>query len=467
MDKDVHVKIKEGNIMIINHNMMAMNANRMANINSNSAAKSMAKLSSGLRINSAADDAAGLAISEKMKGQINGLDQASSNAQNGISLVQTAEGALNETTSILQRMRELAVQSANDTNTADDRSALQTEVTQLTSEIDRIANTTEFNTKKLLNGSSGLNVADGTIVGNASTTAATKQGTYTVNATAATLATAATTATLTADTAGATVTASGTVTVNGVTITVGASDTYQDVADKINASVSGVTADFSGAGSTLCIKTNDVGAAQSLKISDSAAGMFGVDFNTAAVTYNGTNASGLTDTNFGTGATCTYNGNTVSVHGGIGDGLTFKLLSKASNTTITVNGSLTLQIGANANQTMGVSISAMGAQNLGVANLDVTTQTGAEAALDLVDKATSSVSSERAKLGAYQNRLEHTINNLGTASQNLTSAQSQIADVDIAKEIAEYSKNNVLSQAAQAMLAQANQQSQQVLQLLR
>jgi flagellin len=148
---DAYLKFKEEFIMIINHNMMAMNANRMANVNQTNASKAMAKLSSGLRINSAADDAAGLAISEKMKGQINGLNQASSNAQDGVSLVQTADGALNETTSVLQRMRELAVQEANDTNTTADRQAIQTETTQLIGQIDNIANTTQFNTKNLLN----------------------------------------------------------------------------------------------------------------------------------------------------------------------------------------------------------------------------------------------------------------------------------------------------------------------------
>src|SRR5665648_1288278 len=157
------IKIKEEFIMIINHNMGAMNANRNMNINAGAASKSMQKLSSGLRINSAADDAAGLAISEKMRGQIRGLDKASANAQGGISMIQTGEGALNETTSILQRMRELAVQGSNDTNTTDDRTQIQKEMNQLTSEVSRIGNNTEFNTQKLLNGTSGA-VTGGTII---------------------------------------------------------------------------------------------------------------------------------------------------------------------------------------------------------------------------------------------------------------------------------------------------------------
>ncbi|WP_238883198.1 flagellin [Clostridium sp. YIM B02551] len=274
--------------MIINHNLNAMNAHRNMGINIGNAGKSMEKLSSGLRINRAGDDAAGLAISEKMRGQIRGLDQASRNSQDGISLIQTAEGALNETHSILQRMRELAVQSTNDTNVSADRSQIQLEVSQLKNEINRIASQTEFNTKKLLTG-------------------------------------------------------------------------------------------------------------------------------------------------------------------------------KASN--------VVFQVGANSGQTIKLAIKTMNAQALSVNNVDVRGLTsGAKSItgqIDTINKAINTVSSERAKLGSYQNRLEHTIANLNTSSENLQAAESRVRDVDMAKEMMNYSKNNILQQAAQAMLAQANQTPQGVLQLLR
>jgi flagellin len=452
----------------INHNIAALNTYRQLTSNNSVQQKSLAKLSSGLRINTAADDAAGLAISEKMRGQIRGLDMASKNAQDGISMIQTAEGGLNETHSILQRMRELAVQASNDTNTATDRDEIQKEMNQLLDEVDRIANNTEFNTKKLLNGGIGLKVADGSIVGNAQSTSDTKQGTYTVDATNATLATHATTGALGTDVEkGDTVGAAGTLTINGVDISVSATDTYEDVADKINAGVSGVVAEFD-TNDQLVIRSNELGAGAQLDITESAAGVINdaTDW-TGGTTINGTNASGLAAANFGTGATLTYDANKVIVSGGDADGLTFELKDNTSNTTITVNGSLSFHIGSNKNQTMNATINAMDSSSLGISNLDVTTTTGAEGAITDINDAIETVSAERSKLGAYQNRLEHTVNNLGTSSENLSAAESRIRDVDMAKEMMEFTKTNILSQAAQAMLAQANQMPQGVLQLLR
>ncbi|MCM3454370.1 flagellin Hag [Heyndrickxia oleronia] len=271
--------------MRINHNIAALNTYRQLGAANDAQSKSMEKLSSGLRINRAGDDAAGLAISEKMRGQIRGLDMAAKNSQDGISLIQTAEGALNETHAILQRMRELAVQGGNDTNVTADREAIQDELNQLMSEIDRIADTTEFNTQNLLGGS------------------------------------------------------------------------------------------FSG----------------------------------------------------------------------------------------------TLQIGANDGQIINIGISAMNTSGLGIStgNIAVSTNAAASTAISALDSAIAAVSTQRSKLGAYQNRLEHTINNLSTSSENLTAAESRVRDVDMAKEMMAQTKNSILSQAAQAMLAQANQQPQGVLQLLR
>jgi flagellin len=437
--------------MIINHNMMAMNANRMANINQSNASKAMAQLSSGLRINGAADDASGLAISEKMKGQINGLNQASSNAQNGISLAQTAEGALNETTSVLQRMRELAVQSANDTNTTADRQAIQTETDQLTAQIDNIGNTTQFNTKNLLNGGAGVTgtstlAADSVIGG----TAATTDGSSVV-VSAATLSTNAT-ATRAGIFTGGVSTAAATLNVNGTNFSFAIGTTSAQALQAINNAGLGVTATASA--TDLTLTSNALGSAATFKSDAVAQGV--------TVASTGTDATITT-----VSGNYTAQGNVVTMTSGASQGLQMNIGSIAASTFNVKNNSLSMQIGANSGQTMAISINSMTSTALGVNGLNLTTQAGAQSAMDAIDKATATVSTERAKLGAYQNRLESTINNLGTSSQNLTSAQSQIADVDMAATMAEFSKDNVESQAAQAMLAQANQQPQQVLQLLR
>jgi len=284
--------------MIINHNMRAMNAQRNLAINTNSAAKSMEKLSSGLRINRAGDDAAGLSISEKMRAQIRGLDKASDNAQDGISMIQTAEGALNETHSILQRMRELATQAANDTNVTVDRESIKDELEQLSQEVTRIGTQTQFNTKNILNG------------GQADTTVAAKTDVTAVN----------------------------------------------------------------------------------------------------------------------------------------------------------------LQVGANCGQAITVTFSAMNADTLGVSvgknDIKVDSYANATKAICTINDAIEAVSKERSKYGAVQNRLEHTIANVDNASENLQAAESRIRDVDMAAEMLTYSKNNILQQAAQAMLGQANSSTQSVLQLL-
>ncbi len=470
--------------MIINHNLAANNAIRNMNTNSLNASKSMQKLSSGLRINNAADDAAGLAISEKMRGQIRGLDQASSNAQDAISLIGTAEGALNETHSILQRMRELSVQAATDTNTATDRSEIQKEVSQLTQEIDRIANTTEFNTKKLLTGDVGVKVSDGKILTQVNTTAETKSGTLTLdNAVAATLATKATgTWGMGAGTTTAATDGTLNITANGNTYNIGfsAGQTFEDIAKQISSTVNGYSATFDNTSGDLVIKSNEANADQSFTMVEATAGSLvaASDFTSGGAdevtTTAGSNASGLAASG-ATGIAFSYKGDQVTVTAGDFKGLSFTLApanagdtTVATNTkTITVSDSLTFQIGANKDQNLSLAINAMDSQNLGVSGIDVTTQAGANNAIELVNNAIETVSSERSKLGAYQNRLEHTIANLGTSSENLTSSESRIRDVDMAKEMSTFSKNNILAQAAQAMLAQANQQPQQVLQLLK
>ncbi|UXJ69540.1 flagellin Hag [Lysinibacillus fusiformis] len=313
--------------MRIQHNISALNTHRNLAFNNSQSAKNLEKLSSGYKINRAGDDAAGLAISEKMRAQIKGLDMATKNSQDSISLIQTAEGALNETHAILQRMRELAVQSRNDTNENTDRAFVQDEITQLKSEIDRIATTTEFNEKTLLNGN-----LDG-----APATAYAK----------ATVATTPSTGTATAPN------------------------------------------------------------------NDGKAGVAG---------------SGAYQT----------------------------------------SGTLTFQIGANQGQTMELDIKDMRTAALatGLDTINLSTGAGASAAISVIDAAVKTVSTQRSSLGAVQNRLEHTINNLGAASENLTAAESRIRDTDMAAEMMAFTKNNILTQAAQSMLAQANQQPQGVLQLL-
>lgn len=378
-----------------------MNSHRQLNFNNTQSAKNMEKLSSGFRINRAGDDAAGLAISEKMRGQIRGLNMASKNAQDSISLIQTAEGALNETHSILQRMRELAVQSANDTNTTSDRKEIQKEIDQLTAEIDRIGNTTEFNTQKLLNGEkAGLRDA--------------VEAEFTLQ-----------------------------------------NNSRAEVSLDLDSLSSGQKG-FSGTGTVIITKTGvDTSGKATYDVQDPLGTLPGVDLSSGKISATG--LSGITITNIDkldTGESVT-----VSIKG-----------ADAGNKN--VSGSLSMQIGANTGQNILIGIEDMRAEAIGVRNasgntLDVTDAKKASAAITTINNAIETVSAQRSKLGAFQNRLEHTINNLGTASENLQAAESRIRDVDMAKEMMTFTKNNILTQAAQAMLAQANQQPQGVLQLLR
>nr|WP_309098565.1 flagellin [Fredinandcohnia onubensis] len=376
-----------------------------------------------------------------------------------ISLIQTAEGALNETHSILQRMRELAVQSSNDTNTTTDRSEIQKEINQLVEEIDRIGNTTEFNTKKLING--GANVS-GT-VGSNLTGIEVVGGTGDTTVGASITLTAVTDATKAAETksgaftTGAVAGSALSFTVNGTSFSFAVGTTNEKVAETINDAGLGVTASFTAA--DLTITSNTAGSASKLSttLSGSLVTTAGTD---ATVTLSG-------------GEQYSAQGNNVTIESGNAKGLEFTvsqdLSSLSANNTITVasNGTLNFQIGANENQEMNISIKDMRSGALGVSGIDVTSQTSASTAITTINKAIETVSGERSKLGAYQNRLDHTINNLGTSSENLTAAESRIRDVDMAKEMMEQTKNSILSQAAQAMLAQANQQPQGVLQLLR
>ncbi|GFR36113.1 flagellin N-terminal helical domain-containing protein [Thermobrachium celere] len=459
--------------MIINHNLNAMNAHRQLGINTVNAGKSMEKLSSGLRINRAGDDAAGLAISEKMRAQIRGLDQAARNSQDAISLIQTAEGALNETHSILQRMRELAVQASNGTATDDDRNAIQDEINQLISEIDRIGETTEFNTKKLLNGSQTQNVTITTNNSNIkSFTAfnAVLEGTD-YNVSVANVSKAA-----------ANLNSAGNTGLQAEDITFSGGN--YDVGDKIEIVVS----DGSAAGlKNLTLKVNGVSIDTITNHDVTTDATFdsgnGYELTVAANSFNTELGSGNGTVQFDfaieadyeitKGSATLFSATNLQTTDGnlrLGDfrATVDKTLVANATNAVTVNGkALEFQIGANENQTTSLSISDMRSAALGIQGLDVNDQVSAKAAISTIDNAIKKVSDERAKLGANQNRLEHTINNLGTSSENLQAAESRIRDVDMAKEMMTFSKNNILAQAAQAMLAQANQQPQGVLQLLR
>ncbi|AIQ38209.1 hypothetical protein R50345_28575 [Paenibacillus sp. FSL R5-0345] len=453
--------------MIINHNIAALNTHRQLGANTAATSKNIEKLSSGLRINRAGDDAAGLAISEKMRGQIRGLDQASRNSQDGISLIQTAEGALNETHSILQRMRELAVQSGNDTNTLDDRKEIQKEVEQLKSEINRISETTEFNTQKLLNGSLGVTgtSTDKTKVDITSATGLAK-GNYTV--TVDTVATKASAAAGTLDLSGGVDVSGKELVINGTKIDFSGmtAATTQDVVNKINE-----YKDKTGVQAT--VSTNFVKLDQTEFGSISNITVGGAD----AADFGGTVAAGVDAVATvvgpnGASEQVTGIGQSVGFHGAE---FIANATTATDSATITVaGGGATLQIGANKDQSMTIDVNEVSSNTLGdkannklVKDVSLLTQSGSNDALKVLDEAMKQVSGERSKLGAFQNRLEHTINNLGASSENLTAAESRVRDVDMAKEMMNQTKNNILAQAAQAMLAQANQQPQGVLQLLR
>lgn len=385
--------------MRINHNIAALNTYRQLSSANTGQSKSMEKLSSGLRINRAGDDAAGLAISEKMRGQIRGLEQASRNSQDGISLIQTAEGALNETHSILQRMRELSVQSSNDTLIKDDRDKIQSEMDELSKEVTRISDTTEFNTQNLL---------DGTFSGEFHIGANKNQNiSLAINGMdAGDLAVAASTKTFSTFDGDIDITKTTTATVSFAvktnTATVSAGNTLSATINVDSANVITITLGATTAGASTLAASAAVALINS---NTSAAALASAQVNTA------------------------------------GDGTI-----SAAVTAAAITGATTFDL------TKGI---------------DVNTQSAANAAITVIDNAIKSVSNERSKLGSYQNRLEHTINNLGTSAENLTAAESRVRDVDMAKEMMSQTKNSILAQAAQAMLAQANQQPQGVLQLLR
>ena len=542
--------------LVVQHNLSAINANNKMNANVSGLKKATEKLSSGYQINRAGDNAAGLAISEKMRSQIRGLAQATKNANDGISLIQTAEGGLNETHSILQRMRELAVQSANGTYTEDDRAAIQKEATALTKEIDRISQATEYNTMKLLDGSLGAGGNSntfGALYGMCENIDAIGGGRISTTSSVVGMQIAFSTSASGVggenavwDSSGLKVTLNlvanksytdaeinkliqnATVPKNdGMSAPVGqitfkseygiitaadgatTAETVAGIRDTGSADLSTIVADGAkggiGSSDKITLIANSYGAtglneALAAKITikaDVAAGKENVTVETPTdVTGSGTGAQitlhlstgvqysekdienllkqagydytvQLTDDKNPDGANdgkllINKNGETtvdIDLSGGVGLGKNF---------TGGVGKGLTFQIGANGveDQRVTLNVEDMSSTSLGVADVDLTDQDNANKAIELLDNAISTVSLQRADLGALQNRLEYTVNNLTTTEENLTNAESQIRDTDMATEMINYTKFNILQQASQAMLAQANQQPQAVLQLL-
>ena len=518
--------------MRINTNISAMNTYSRLTAANNSKSGSLAKLSSGLRINKAGDDAAGLAISEKMRGQIGGLKQATRNAQDAISLIQTAEGGLNETHSILNRMRDLSVQSASDTNTDSDRGEIQKEMDQLAKEITRISNTTEFNTQNLLNGgitdtkfhigaNKGQNIelklnamdakslgvardtvvatqkgeVGGAVVGSVKFNeevgvAVEKDAVINLTYTEAKLAQAATSGSVKssglATEAGLGTALTGgkqiTITVDGgseKTITFDATDTtWTKVVDKIKAGLDteaskvSITANDTDG---LVITSNSKGKNSSIAIAGNDANSL---FSTAAIAGKDATAAESAKVTFTSGTngrqqSINVEGNekTLKITDGLFKGTEVTLADGKKASDIEKNianktDTFTIDTKTNAASEAKFSGGAKTDDAVTPAGIDVSSQEAADAAIKTIDEAIATVSSERSKLGSIQNRLDHTINNLTATAENLSEAESRIRDVDMAEEMMEFTKSNILSQAATSMLAQANQMPQGVLQLL-
>ena len=496
-------QFKEEYIMVVQHNLTAMNSNRMLGLTTASQAKSTEKLSSGYKINRAADDAAGLSISEKMRKQIRGLTQASSNAQDGISTVQTAEGALNEVQDMLQRMNELAVKAANGTQSEDDRSYIQNEIDQLTTEIDRVAETTKFNETYLLKG-------DRFASKEYSYAYAEFKNDATASVTMSTTPDATTKATLTVafdkDASSADQNAvANAIKKSGITVKVTKHwDAANSKAADSTASIS-LNGDAAGIYKVAAVKDDptkfDITTADGTKVATvtvggtfdkaTAEGDDGQSVTSSAITAtastaatkkgesakyydkdgNGIAANAL-NKYFQTDAqgNITARGDAPTVYDAVGLATTLDDENVTSTQDITGSLKLSLHVGADAtsNNQITVKLEAMSAKGLGVNGLKVdgTDDTNAKNAIETIKESIQKVSTQRSALGAVQNRLEHTISNLDNVVENTTSAESQIRDTDMATEMVKYSNNNILSQAGQAMLAQANQSNQGVLSLL-
>lgn len=474
--------------MVVQHNLQAMNANRMLNVTTENQTKATEKLSSGYKINRAADDAAGLAISEKMRKQIRGLDQASANAQDGISSVQTAEGALTEIHSMLQRMNELAVQAANGTNSQTDRESIQDEIAELTTEIDRVAETTKFNETYLLKGNGKtctltIDAKNAGITGRLRgvgsgtatfTMAALKYGDkinigakgYTIGTTISVITQKVTTGSLTS------------ITINGITYTITTTYNGKAVTSTTDDMLAEhlITAQYAAGliadGDTVIYGTQTYVAMKDKDgngVGDNDASVITATKAYKLIAHELKLASSIGCDPGSEAVVNTLSTGVVSEYRkGVCTQVSFKI--QEAEVVGTQGLQMTLHVGSDANEKnkIAMNIDTMNAAGLGLKNLSFVDDTGALAtyAIDSIADAIAKVSAQRASLGAIQNRLEHTINNLDNVVENTTAAESQIRDTDMAEEMVEYSKNNILAQAGQSMLAQANQATQGVLSLL-
>lgn len=500
--------------MRINHNIPALKANNSLGKTNKALDKSLERLSSGYRINRASDDAAGMAISQKMKTQIAGLNQASRNAADGISVIQTAEGALQEVGEMLQRMRELAVQAANGTNADSDRKAIQQEINQLNQEINRISDTTEYNTMTLLDGNlncQSYSNMDTVSLISLSDTVDTSDYTFNVEQDAR----QAVLAGIQLGARDEVVGASGTININGCAIDVREDETFGELYSEIRSvcdtmsiiafvgsagadpdddeAIAGYTQESIEDGGELILVSEQYGSKRSIELhcdSEALRDQLGIDGGEGVKAYGVDAVATLTEQGFEKTATVSADGNVLTVTDLSGFEIKFEVapgtagtdftdvsvdgteadISAGDEVEVTVSvlsaGPMDLQIGANEGQMMEVRVPKVSAKTLGVDAVNVCTQDGAVEAIALCDIAIDQVSAVRAKLGAYENRLDHAIANLKVSNENITEALSRIEDADMAEEMTVYTQKNVLSQAGTSMLAQANERPQTILSLL-
>ncbi|MCM1157920.1 MAG: flagellar hook-associated protein FlgL [Bacteroidales bacterium] len=457
--------------MRLNHNTMAYTANNNLNTINRNLTKSMQRLSSGYKVNKSSDDAAAKAISQRMNAQIKGLERAINNSNDGISLIQTAEGALDEIHSILARMRELSVQAANVSYAEDDRDSIQNELEQLKEELDRISNSTDFNGRKLLNGE--LNKKGYTNNDNLSIVEIggdIEPGEYGLSITS-TGTQATTTIGPIADSLVITEAQAGVLAINDFQINIRVGMTGEQINERIRDAASKIGIDYNAATGEL--KTQQYGSKQHITVDssyDEIKALLGIngqtEYGTDAVAQFATDTSnariGFTDT-----ATLETQGNRITVTDKNGFEMVYDASGTVADARITVlsAGPMVIQIGNNEGQTLNVNIGKTTAESLEIDHINVYTHAYASEAIERLDEAVAKISEIRSSLGAYQNRLDHTVSNLETASENLNDAVSRIQDADMAEEITEYTQQNVLSQSALQMLIKSNARPEGLLQL--
>lgn len=460
--------------MRINHNMSAITANNQLLKTEGGLSDVMERLASGLKLNHAKDNPAGMAISHKMKTQIEGLNRAKNNASDGNAVIEIADGALNEVTEMLQRIRELCVQAANDTNCDDDKLAIQNEISELKEEINRVSTDTEYNTMKLLDGSQNSRVYSSE-VSRLSVSKYVDEGDYKL-----TITKAATQAKVTGGAVADYPGDGGNISINGYIVSIEKGDTADMVYEKLRNGAEKGECIISDKGATpLTFTSTAFGRDAVVSIGGDADVLtfLGMVDNTAAPEY-GTDAEATLGDGFSAKATVKYEGNkmTVSDEGGFEmsfytakyDTTTKELTPYTGDVAIEVTdiGNMSLQIGANEHQTIEVEIPSISCEMLYIDDLDVTTVTGPDRGIAAIDKAIQYVDLARARLGAYENRLDHTIADLEASSENMTKALSTLSDADMAEEMVSYTTFNVLDQAGVSVLSQANDLPQTVLQLL-